>query len=222
MEEHLLPKKKYRERVLKAIKADTSHPYHHGVKMQAHHLVSAKGVQNAGVGKKLEALGYDINDLNNIVLIPSTLQGACHLKTQLHRGDHSFALSDDDNDHPRTYHRAIQKKLTAIERFLDDCGRCNSEAAAAATQRKVQNKVDKISKDVCDLINDFTLPLTRIYGSFEPESKTGCANVDKAGDHKDGNHCDVERNHFQQQANTQKSESITYRPLNNYKIRVGQ
>src|SRR5690606_37771760 len=120
--EPLLEKTKYRTTIINAVKNDTGHPHNHNMKMQAHHLVSAKGVQLAQMGRKLEQLGYNINVLENLVLLPSTLQGACHLKVQLHRGDHTH----EDDDHPISYHRKVKAEITTLERFLDECDNCES------------------------------------------------------------------------------------------------
>ncbi len=71
----------YRDNVLnRTTKEDMpNHPRHHGITMQAHHLLSKSGVGDTGLAEDLKHLGYDIDHHNNIVLIPSTLPSACHL-----------------------------------------------------------------------------------------------------------------------------------------------
>jgi hypothetical protein len=99
---------KYLSRIKKAIEGDANHPRHNGVRMQAHHIISAEGMKRSNLGRKIEKFGYDINLLPNLVFIPCTLQGACHLNVQLYRGNHS-ANQDvyDDDSEPNSYHDLV-------------------------------------------------------------------------------------------------------------------
>jgi len=64
---------KYRDTILSAVSADAGHPINNDIDMQAHHLISAKGVKDSEMGSQLKSMGYDINVLKNLVLIPCTL-----------------------------------------------------------------------------------------------------------------------------------------------------
>ncbi|MEM5529947.1 AHH domain-containing protein [Gammaproteobacteria bacterium AS21] len=103
----------YRDKVLQQVGSD--HPINKGVKMQAHHLISRKALLDSSIENRLEDFKYDIDNVDNIALIPCTLQGACHLNVQLHRGNHPGVLrvdngnNDDDSEHPDTYHDKIKK-----------------------------------------------------------------------------------------------------------------
>jgi len=79
--------KSYRRKIVAAAKLVTNHPIHH-INMQAHHLLSEAGIKKSKQGRKLAHLGYEIDSLLNLVLLPCELEDACHMRVQLHRGDH--------------------------------------------------------------------------------------------------------------------------------------
>ncbi len=60
--------------------------------MDTHHLVSEKALDGCDDDLKemLIDKGYNINYLGNLVGIPATFKGACHLGVQVHRSDHKF------------------------------------------------------------------------------------------------------------------------------------
>ncbi|WP_284191961.1 AHH domain-containing protein, partial [Vibrio zhanjiangensis] len=155
---------KYRMRLLDAI--DEEHPIYHGIDMQAHHIISGKGIDLSGLGWKLEALDYHINNIENLVFIPCTLAGACHLGVQLHRGDHKY----HDDEHPKSYHVDVSDRIKRLEETMDK--RCEKG-------KSIQSLVDRESVKVLSAINNFELPLTSIFRSFKPSSanKIGCGNV---------------------------------------------
>ncbi len=68
------------------------HPFCHGIQMDTHHLVSEKALDGCDDDLKemLIDKGYNINYLGNLVGIPATFKGACHLGVQVHRSDHKF------------------------------------------------------------------------------------------------------------------------------------
>jgi len=99
----------YAGRLRTRAKKVKNHPIEKGVEMQAHHLISCTAVEKSGLGDLLIKAGYNINDWPNLVFLPSTLQGACHLKVQVHRGDHTASHKDSDKDHLPSYHKMIKK-----------------------------------------------------------------------------------------------------------------
>ena len=112
----------YLRNIKNAIEDDKSHPRHNGVLMQAHHIISAKGMSLSNLAKKIEKFGYDINELPNLSFIPCTLQGACHLGVQPHRGNHTARVDQDDYDDDlevRDYHKMVAKKIKELM-HLDD------------------------------------------------------------------------------------------------------
>lgn len=187
--EELLPKTGYRTRIENAVKHDPSHPLNNGVKMQAHHLVSAKGVQLASLGNDLKQLGYDINVLENLVLLPYTLQAACHMRVQVHRGDHK----DSDKEHPFTYHERVKRELAVLKKTIDDCKGCTNAALAESNRKRLQAEVNQKSKKMLVLIEKNRIKLSRISKDFD-EGEPGCMGRRALGD-KPLHTCPYDRNH---------------------------
>ncbi|ODB37471.1 hypothetical protein BB427_13355 [Pseudoalteromonas sp. BMB] len=178
--------KKYRDRLIANIKHKKDHPFHNGIHMAAHHLISKEAVNVAQLGSLLIHRGYNINLVENLVFLPSTLQGACQLRVQLHRGDHIFALPDQES-----YHDQVVLHLKMIKAELKKCTPKTSNDDAA------QRLVDKESKKVLKKIAEFRVPLTSIYKNFKPSSKVGCSNHNEISDCEGSiSRCINERNHI--------------------------
>ena len=212
---------------LDAIKNNTlapSHPRHHGVKMQAHHVLSEEGIRLSGLGKELETFGYDINTLDNLVFIPSTLKGACHLGVQPHRGNHTDEF-DDDDAHPVTYHKYVSRKISE----LASCLRKECPGGDASKAKRVKNEMDKKGGDILSRIAKApsTMKLTKVAQHFGQGNKVGCGGVDNVGTHR-GQPCPCERNHQEGKeaaamSHGQKSEGIKFpKPVPFYKLTMGK
>jgi hypothetical protein len=216
---------KYLKRIKDATTAtgDPGHPRHHAIKMQAHHVISADGVKKSGLGKELVEFGYDINLLPNLTFIPSTLQGACHLSVQPHRGNHAALIendeSDDDSDHPIAYHDLVKTRVKELKRLL--IGEC--PAGHPGRRAEIREEMDRISKDIVKKIqySPARAPLTKIAQSFAPDSKNGCGGTDSVTSHN-LNDCPVERNHENQQGPDQRKEQITYKRTKPYILKAGR
>ncbi len=213
----------YLKRIKEAIEKDSGHPRHHGVLMQAHHIISAEGVKRSGLGRRLEKLGYDINVLSNLVFIPCTLQGACYLGVQPHRGNHVADVDQDDYDddgEPLNYHKMIDLRLKDLKLPLSkECPGDKKER-----RKEVQESIDKLSKDILGLIQNkpSAAPLTNIAKYFSTGNSVGCGGVDFVDMDSDFLPCYVERNHRNKQAPGQKNENITYVCNGKYNLKVGQ
>lgn len=186
----------YRKRLLRAI--DEDHPIHNGIDMQAHHIISAKGISLSGLDWKLKEYSYFINNIENLVFIPCTLPGACHLGVQLHLGDHTF----QDDDHPRSYHSDVSDRIKRLEEKMDK--RCEKK-------KPIQGLIDKESIKILRSVSNFELPLTKIFRYFQVNDKNtvGCGNARTINQHSNQN-CDASRDHF------------SHISKHNYKLRVGQ
>ena len=203
----------YRENILARIKDDPDHPIKHGIKMQAHHIVSRKGLEASGLSEKLAHLGYRVDEPENLVLLPGTLQGACHLGVQLHRGDHAHT----DDEHPESYHDTVSEFLVSIDHHIE------LGTACEAPSQRIQGKLDRISVRLLVLIEDFSLPLTRVFSSFSPDGP-GCCGVDSLpalADAMEHELCPTGRNHQRTQGPGQNIEEITY-IRSHYKLNPGR
>lgn len=217
----------YLKRIKDAIAGDREHPRHQGIKMQAHHVISGEGMRLSGLGRKIEKYGYDINLLPNLAFIPCTLQGACYLGVQPHRGNHTASVDQDDyhdDMEPEDYHDMVARRVKELDLPL------KKECEGGETVRDVQNKLDKLSKDILGLIQHKPrqAPLTEIAGHFGPDGK-GCGGVDAVARHKAAGPCPVHRKHLfdatrpgASQGPSQKNEEISYKLTGKYKLQAGR
>lgn len=179
--------------------------------MQAHHLVSAKGVQLASIGNDLKQLGYDINVLENLVLLPYTLQAACHMRVQVHRGDHK----DTDKEHPFTYHERVKRELAVLKKTIDDCRGCSNSTMAEANRKRLQAEVNQKSKKMLVLIAKYKIKLSRISKDFD-EGEQGCKGRSSLGE-KPQDTCPHDRNH-----NDDAVAGFTTQISTHYSLKVGR
>ena len=218
----------YLKAIQRNIARDASHPKHHGIKMQAHHLLSQEGIEISELGSKIVRFGYEIDDLENLTVLPCTLQGACHLGVQPHRGDHAsmsariaprrfpgrLSSSEnideenyDDDDHPYSYHRMVARNLkTLVARLEKKCsGRPN-------TSHDFIEALHGLSQSI--LMTIYGRPsearLTSIADHFRLGNKVGCGGVDNVGVHSAEAPCPTGRSHLGKQGPRQKPEAIRY------------
>jgi hypothetical protein len=161
----------YLKRIKDAIEGDKDHPRNRGVKMQAHHIISGEGMRLSGLGQEIEKFGYDINLLPNLVFIPCTLPGACHLGVQPHRGNHTANVDQDDYQddlEPEDYHSMVARRVRELHLPLQ-------KECEKGTVDEIASKLDKLSHDILGLIQKAPgkAPLTDIAKHFGPRG-VGC------------------------------------------------
>jgi hypothetical protein len=198
------------------IAPDIRHPRHHGVKMQAHHIVSAEGAKLSNMGRKLVGFGYDINAAKNLAFLPCTLQGACYLGVQPHRGNHTASSDgdtqdafDDDNAHPWDYHQMVARSIKRLEVKIDK--KCTGQDGDK-DKDAVMSIMNDLSQEILMLIygKPNRARLTRIADSFLLGNHIGCSGADGVGSHSSSRPCPVGRNHHQRQRAGQAVENITF------------
>ncbi|QUI72317.1 AHH domain-containing protein [Pseudoalteromonas piscicida] len=178
--------KKYRDRLIANIKHKKDHPFHNGIHMAAHHLISKSGVTESELGEALVHKGYNINMIENLVFLPSTPQGACQLRVQLHRYDHTYSLSDQE-----PYHDQVASLLSKLEKKILKCTQRTKKDSS-----EVQNLLNQKSEEILQRIAEFRVPLTSIFRNFKSSSKIGCANQLEIDDSNDSfARCTSERSH---------------------------
>jgi hypothetical protein len=198
--------------LLKGKTTSKSHPRHH-MAMQAHHAISQKAIFDAALDDRLADFGYEIDVKENLIFLPSTLQGACLLQVQLHRGNHTAGLAADDSnydddDHPPAYHIMVANRLKAIFPALED--QCDDHGTDIA--RVTQNALNKISADIIKKIQNKPREarLTKLYPYFIPGHIRGCGGVDSITS-SGGDACPVHRDHRNNRHGPgQESQGITY------------
>jgi len=198
------------------IAPDVRHPRHHGVKMQAHHILSAEGAKLSNMGRKLVGFGYDINGAKNLAFLPCTLQGACYLGIQPHRGNHAAPSDgdaqdafDDDNAHPESYHRIVAREIRRLEVKIDK--KCTGHDGNK-DRDAVTAIMNNLSQEILMLIygKPNRARLTKIADSFLLGNHVGCSGADSVGSHSASTPCPVSRNHHQRQRPGQTVENITF------------
>lgn len=224
---------KYRDHLKAKATLHPKHPINHKVAMQAHHVISEKGVSliDKIFRNKLIEFDYNINVLDNLVFIPSTLQGACHLGVQPHRGNHgalltkAMSLLDPDNDdrpHPEPYHKMVKRMVEKIAKGLES--KCVKDHPLL--KEKVKIKMNRISKDILEVIqhDPRNAQLTSMAVNFAPDIPTGCCgfvNIPKKLPIPKPL-CPVGRDHTSKQGPEQKPEDIKFpKSKTPYKLEVG-
>lgn len=227
----------YLSDIVKNTQADKAHPRHHGIAMQAHHIISETAVKNLpdGVRHNLEYFNYNINSLDNLVFLPYTLQGACHLGVQPHRGNHNVGIpsnepiGEDDALYEETYHDKVLLQLLGLRPLVRNAcaGEC-SKAELLKISAEVVQVLNQTSKSILRNIQNKPqfAPLTKLYEYFQPGMEVGCAGVDSVNGHgknsaSHGMHrCGVNRNHLRRQVDGQRSENISYDAAGAYKLQT--
>ncbi|UTH76600.1 AHH domain-containing protein [Chromobacterium sp. IIBBL 290-4] len=222
---------KYRKLILRHVALKKEHPIHSGIAMQAHHLISASGVKISMTGNWLEKMGYNINLLPNLALIPSTLQGACHLGVQPHKSGHTIASemeeTDDDDMHPKDYHALVARELRVLKAEIQSLCFGNDQDAL----NKLNEKMNHLSEKILHKIQTtpHLMRLSAVADYYLP-GLAGCGGVDNIPKREKGevvqytekHICTVHRNHYMAQGKGQAKENITYKkPLLAYKLQVG-
>lgn len=161
----------YRNAVIKPARKDPNHPINHGFKMQVHHLLSKQGIKDTEKDPIFKSYGYDINKPGNLVALPCTLDGACYLQVQLHRGDHPRVVdtNDKDSEHPDSYHDEVTQ--LASKAFGTISKRCVDDKNPG-----IQRYMDYHSLLILRKISSFKLPLTTVARAFQP-GRMGCLNA---------------------------------------------
>ncbi|AUJ35879.1 AHH domain-containing protein [Vibrio vulnificus] len=166
------------------------HPYFLGIHMETHHLISSKGAHlDKRNAQKLVNAGYIIDTLDNLVGLPATLPGACHLGLQAHRGEHP-----DKPVESKAYHTTVKNELEKVKELLKQCP---PNTKASDKTPNIDDITNKISKRLLDKIVSNKVALTNIPNNFS--SYVGCrgqTSITKARETSE--RCPVGCNHFGQ------------------------
>lgn len=218
----------YLKRMKDRIDGNSEHPRNNGVQMQAHHLISIEGMRQSGLRHKIRRFKYNINFLENLAFIPCTLQGACYLGVQPHRGNHGSFVSQDDYDddiEEFSYHEMVARSVKGLNLPLSkEC-----EGSKASKDAKVKEELDKLSKIILNMIQKSPrqAKLTSIALHFGKGGK-GCGGVDSVEHHQHTTDCPVGRLHLynsklpgSSQKRGQNKEKIKFVTPLGYKLKVG-
>lgn len=130
---------------------------------QVHHLLSEKGVADTGKSRKLERLGYNINVIENLSLIPKNGYLACHLRCQIHLGDHAWGSY--------SYHRVVEMEIDDI------VGDLQHYCLQRPPENDIQPDMNAKSAILAAKISTFIAPLSQVASDFQSGSLIGCSNT---------------------------------------------
>lgn len=139
--------------------------------LQAHHLICTESMDDGGKapdgGYTWEYLcnrfGYNINDKDNGIFLPSNLEVACTFMVPLHKGGHEATETD---------HRAFTNYVNAVKKKISNLKQ-NPNAYCAAPD-KFKEKLDQVSKDVFDKVKEFKWTITADGKDYD--TPIGCMN----------------------------------------------
>lgn len=157
------------------------------------------------------------------MFIPCTLQGACYLGVQPHRGNHTAVISQDDYDddlEPVTYHDMVSNRIIGLHLPLAKA----CQGADDSRVHEIRQKLDYLSKLIISTIQNkpAEAPLTNVARHFSPRNPIGCGGVDSVTAHRGLERCAVGRMHVGgRQSVKQKNENITYVSEKPYKLQPG-
>lgn len=135
-------------------------------------------------------MGYEIDSLLNLVLLPCELEDACHMRVQLHRGDHKtpdlrrwevengISIDEEDDYHEVPYHDYVATAVAAqkiqVRRICD-----KDDTSREKKSKLVQALLNNISRKILKDIETYELSLTSIAKKFHYTSTIDCADLKK-------------------------------------------
>ncbi len=139
------------------------------------------------------------------------MPGACQLRCQLHRGDHTYSRPREE-----PYHRHVSSLLKS-PKMKKKIQACYGKTKVTETSSEIHQQLDPIGRDILRQINKvvknqyYQLPLTKISHYFVPEGK-GCVcqfDINEAVKYKNG-HCEQGRLHYKDVKSGRSGEDKRY------------
>jgi len=189
--------------------------------LDVHHCIDVDSVKNAVWLEIFNAFRYDINEPHNSVVLPATMDAACHLAVARHKGSHAqghgfdspkpgtgaslsglqaLENAGDFGEIPvyeqkfLTYPDAVKEEIRKLRLSVKKGGLCGHKTAKQQKQAFEQEMRD-ISESILKRIDDFTWTLSRDGRDYRPDSACGCANQLKLGKKIRGEACNTNRQH---------------------------
>ncbi|MDO5641269.1 MAG: AHH domain-containing protein [Paracoccus sp. (in: a-proteobacteria)] len=132
--------------------------------------------------RNLTRLGYQLNVVENLALVPDNGFLACHLKCPMHRGNREWGSY--------SYHEIVRREISDITNDLQHY--CRQRPPT----NDIQPDMDRKSMLMAAMINQYRAPLTQVATDFRPQSRIGCSNTEtvnhsgqECSDHRDHHRC---------------------------------
>ncbi|MFA0308798.1 PAAR-like domain-containing protein [Vibrio splendidus] len=131
--------------------------------LAAHHIITVDELKNNSIlYKKLSALGYELNDWHNIVVLPTIPELACFYELPLHSGPH-----------PNPYTINVRTQLRLISDAIQSSYYCDKSAI-----KDINGELKEISSDIYDDIIEFSRNgalNNKFHNTYDSGGK-GCCN----------------------------------------------
>jgi len=182
-----------------------SHPWWTGNgALEAHHLICSEVMQSWEV--LCNKFGYDVNNKYNGVMLPYTMELACHLGVPMHRSNHS-------NTNP-AYPIVVGNLVEPIQNNINKGTYCGQDG-----WEKFNNDLNTISKRIMRKVSAFAYKLTADGKDYEPASSMGCGNLSNMGEKYTD--CSKQRNHEGEFKHEKTSTVIkSYKTSGKWKLKV--
>ncbi|MCG2839304.1 DUF4150 domain-containing protein [Photobacterium sp. WH77] len=195
------------------------HPWQYDdqlVLLDIHHVIPKEAVKGMQFKRLFDDFSYDINEVHNLISLPSDMNLACELAVQRHKGKHSLglALRNDQTAFSILIDHENNNRIEKIKKFNSNLKKKNNDLAYpkasknlvldvkrnmehgefckhAGNQKKMnamfERDMKRVSKDILSFIQEFTWTIAWDSRDYTPESKKGCCNVSSIQSKRKGN-----------------------------------
>lgn len=141
-----------------------SMPMGHGCCAQAHHLICSEAMDSRDWSRICKNFGYNINCVENGIILPADMRVACQEAIPLHRGNHSETLTTIED----------LNYVDAVKSLIEDIK--NSKEAFCKNPKKIIPELNKISKDIWKNLKNFNWTITSDGIDYMSVVPHGCLN----------------------------------------------
>ncbi len=191
--------------------------------LEAHHIITTFNLKGKNWVKYRKAYEYDINTWENGIMLPSSTDIACQVKTHVHRSHHQGGLDfielkdaywekDTVEDGSELYNPSSEVPQDDIDKiksggYLTYIKGIDKKLALIVKRAeknyycKPGNKalfskhMNAQSKVVLKLLDSFLFTISTFGHDYSPVSKVGCANDSVESKSKNRDFCRCDRNH---------------------------
>jgi hypothetical protein len=142
-----------------------SRPKRKGSCAQAHHLICSESMDTKKWSDICKSFGYNINCIENGIMLPADMRVACQEEVPLHRGNHSETVTTMES---KTYVDAVKSKVRDIEQAAKQHG-CNNP-------KSILDELKALSKEIWSYLKGFDWTITSDGFDYDPDASQGCLN----------------------------------------------
>src|SRR5690606_19499813 len=151
--------------------------------MAAHQLTCSEVGKAKSVGSVMTDFGYDINNQENDVYLPTLLPNACQLHVALHRSNHNKGFGGPLYSYPEAVQDLVQKVTVKARR-----------GAYCANPKSLEADLNKISGSILRRVEAFQWTLTKDGHDYKPGG-IGCSGAHGLNEKTGEPCCPIDRTH---------------------------